>query len=309
MHDVIEIDDYDLKEALNLVASFGTNRFGYIVTPNVDHLIRHHYSAQFRSLYRQASYVLLDSRFLANTVGLFKRQVLRVCLGSDLTTSILSHVIKPSDVAVLVGGSAEQAEQLRARFGLKALRHVDPPMNFINDPVAVEECLRQIEAASPFRFCFLAIGSPQQEIIAQKLKERGTAQGLALCVGAAVNYITGSERRAPMWMQQLGFEWLFRLLQNPRRLAKRYLVRGPIIFLLLWRIELRLRPPARASLLAAHPLIGRTGEGGQSAAPSVPRLAQPAAPSVPRLAQPAAPSVPRLAQPAAPSAPRLARRA
>jgi exopolysaccharide biosynthesis WecB/TagA/CpsF family protein len=244
MANVLDIDDYDLDEALKVVAGFGSERFGYVVTPNVDHVIRHYYDAQFRALYAQASYVLLDSRFLAHTVGLIKRQVLRVCLGSDLTTSVLHTVIKPHDVAVLVGGTAAQAQALRALFGLKALHHIDPPMNFIRDAAAVETCLREIEAISPFRFCFLAIGSPQQEIIAQKLKERGIARGLALCVGAAVNFITGIERRAPLWMQQLGFEWLFRLLQNPRRLAKRYLLRDPIIFLLLWRIELRLRQPA-----------------------------------------------------------------
>jgi UDP-N-acetyl-D-mannosaminuronic acid transferase (WecB/TagA/CpsF family) len=116
-------------------------------------------------------------------------------------------------------------------------------MKFIRDAAAVEACLGAIEAASPFRFCFLAIGSPQQEIIAQKLKERDVARGLALCVGTAINYITGVEKRAPYWMQQVGFEWLFRLLKNPRRLAKRYLVRGPRIFPLLWRIEFRQRRP------------------------------------------------------------------
>jgi exopolysaccharide biosynthesis WecB/TagA/CpsF family protein len=100
-------------------------------------------------------------------------------------------------------------------------------MNFIRDPLAVETCLRQIEAMSPFRFCFLAIGSPQQEIIAQKLKERGIARGLALCVGAAINFLTGIERRAPLWMQQAGLEWLYRLSRDPRRLWRRYLVRGP----------------------------------------------------------------------------------
>jgi UDP-N-acetyl-D-mannosaminuronic acid transferase (WecB/TagA/CpsF family) len=114
-------------------------------------------------------------------------------------------------------------------------------MNFIRDAAAVEACLREIEALSPFRFCFLAIGSPQQEIIALKLKERGTARGLALCIGASINFVTGVERRAPIWMQQLGFEWLFRLSQNPRRMAKRYLVRGPRIFLLLPLIDLKLR--------------------------------------------------------------------
>jgi exopolysaccharide biosynthesis WecB/TagA/CpsF family protein len=246
MTHVLHIDDYDLAEALQVAASFGNERFGYIVTPNVDHIIRHYRDRRFRSLYAQASLVLLDSRFLANTVGIFKRQILRVCLGSDLTTSMLNTVIESDDVVILVGGTAEQAQTLRTRFGLKALRHVDPPMNFIADPAAVEKCLRSIEDIGAFRFCFLAVGSPQQEIIAQLLKERGVARGLALCIGGAINFLTGVERRAPLWIQELGFEWLFRLLQNPRRLASRYLLRGPLIFPLLFQIELRVRPRATA---------------------------------------------------------------
>ena len=117
-------------------------------------------------------------------------------------------------------------------------------MNFIHDPVAVETCLQQIESLGSFRFCFLAIGSPQQEIIAQKLKERGKVRGLALCIGAAINFLTGIEQRAPHWMQEAGLEWLYRLTRDPRRLWKRYLVRGPKIFLLLPRIELRVRQSA-----------------------------------------------------------------
>jgi exopolysaccharide biosynthesis WecB/TagA/CpsF family protein len=240
----LDIDDYNLEEALRLVSMFGSERFGYIVTPNVDHIIRHYHDSYFRSLYEQAAYVFLDSRFLAHTVGLVKRQVLRVCLGSDLTSAVLGSVIKPLDVAVLVGGSAEQAQTLRERYGLKSLFHIDPPMGFIGDPLAVEACLQQIESIGKFRFCFLAIGSPQQEIIAQKLKERGKVNGLALCVGAAINFLTGIERRAPPWMQEAGLEWLYRLSKNPGRLWKRYLVRGPTIFLLLWRIELRVRQSA-----------------------------------------------------------------
>jgi exopolysaccharide biosynthesis WecB/TagA/CpsF family protein len=241
MATILEIDDYDLALALEAVAKFGGDRFGYIVTPNVDHVIRHFYEASFRALYSQATYVLLDSRFLAHTIRLINRQILRVCPGSDLTPAVFRTVVQPEDVVLLVGGTDAQAVALRKRFGLTALRHIDPPMNFIRDSAAVESCLGAIEAFSPFRFCFLAIGSPQQEIIAQKLKERGIARGLALCVGTAINYLTGTERRAPTWMQRAGLEWLFRLLHNPRRLATRYLVRGPLIFLLLWRIEIRLR--------------------------------------------------------------------
>jgi exopolysaccharide biosynthesis WecB/TagA/CpsF family protein len=264
MTNVLNIDDYELREARAIVTAFGSERFGYVVTPNVDHVIRHYHDAEFRALYAQAAYVFLDSHFLAHVVGLLKRRRHRVSPGSDLTAAVLSSVIKPNDVAVIVGGSADQAQELRARFGLKALHHINPPMNFILDEAAVESCLRAIEATSPFRFCFLAIGSPQQEVIAQKLKERGVARGLALCIGASINFITGVEKRAPHWIQKSGLEWLFRLIQNPKRLAKRYLVRGPSIFLLLPHIELRLRRPVAVpgeiqSMSGAPPITAVTG--------------------------------------------------
>lgn len=239
---VLDIDDYDLKEALQQVSKFGTDRFGYVVTPNVDHIIRHYYDPSFRELYAQASYVFLDSRFLARAIRWVKRQILQVCPGSDLTAAVLSSVIQPTDMVVLVGSTAAQAQIIRERYGLKAFHHINPPMNFIRDPVAVEACLQQIEAVGKFRFCFLAVGSPQQEILAQRLKSRGIVRGLALCVGASIDFLTGSEQRAPRWMQEAGLEWLYRLTRNPRKLWWRYLVRGPRIFLLLWQIELRVRP-------------------------------------------------------------------
>jgi N-acetylglucosaminyldiphosphoundecaprenol N-acetyl-beta-D-mannosaminyltransferase len=244
MATILEIDDYDLTQAVQMTTAFGSARYGYIVTPNVDHVIRYCHEPAFRASYAAAAYVLLDSRFLAHLLRLLKRQRLPVCRGSDLTLSLMQNVIEPQDAAVLVGGTPEQAAALRKRFALASLRHVDPPMNFIHNADAVETCLRDIEALSPFRFCFLAIGSPQQEIIAQMLKERGVARGLALCVGAAVNFLTGVEKRAPIRMQRWGLEWLFRLMRDPSRMAKRYLVRGPVIFLLLGKIEFRLRPAA-----------------------------------------------------------------
>jgi hypothetical protein len=114
-------------------------------------------------------------------------------------------------------------------------------MGFIRDPEAVEACLRFIEAHSPFRFCLLAVGAPQQEALAQQLKARGIARGLALCIGASINFLTGDERRAPLWMQHCGMEWSFRLMQAPGRMAKRYLVRGPRVFGLLNDAEIVLR--------------------------------------------------------------------
>jgi UDP-N-acetyl-D-mannosaminuronic acid transferase (WecB/TagA/CpsF family) len=89
-------------------------------------------------------------------------------------------------------------------------------------------------------------------VLARELQKRGVARGLVLCIGASINYLTGAERRAPRWMQQAGAEWAYRLLQNPGRLAHRYLIRGPRIFLLLRRIRIQLKTPL-ASLPSEDP--------------------------------------------------------
>lgn len=225
--DVHSIDDFDLPRFVREAAQFGQSRFGYAVTPNVDHLIRYHEDASFRALYRDASYVLLDSRFCARLLQWLKGVRLPVCTGSDLTAELLSAVTQPSDRIVILGAAPQSVQKLASRYGLRDIQHYNPPMNFINHPGMVQECLEFIEQASPFRFCFLAVGSPQQEILAQRLHARGMAKGLALCIGGALNFVTGAEIRAPRWIQQLSAEWLFRLASNPRRLAYRYLIRGP----------------------------------------------------------------------------------
>lgn len=245
-HLVHHIDDLDLPGFLKVAADFGVERYGYVVTPNVDHLIRCHEDPSYHFVYRSATYVLLDSRFAAHLLRVVKGMRLPVCPGSDVFPALLEKVVDPSDRLVLIGGSAQQAETLTRTYGLRDLRHHNPPMGFINDPMAVRKCLEFIEAASPFRFCFLAVGAPQQEQIAHQLMERGRAMGLALCFGASLNFVTGAERRAPVWMRRIGSEWLYRLLQDPKRLGKRYLIRGPRIFGHLRRARIVLRPTASA---------------------------------------------------------------
>jgi exopolysaccharide biosynthesis WecB/TagA/CpsF family protein len=245
-----ELDDYDLDGFLAVASTFGEDRFGYVVTPNVDHFIRFHDDTDFRHKYADASYVLLDSRFLSHIFRAVMGKRIPVCTGSDLTARLFSQVIAPKDSIVLIGGSAEQARLLAQTYGLQSLHHHNPPMGFIKNPEEVEACLRFAEAHSPFRFCFIAVGAPQQEALAQLLKRRGIARGLALCIGASINFMTGQERRAPPWMQRVGLEWLYRLAADPRRLARRYLLRGPRVFTILRKIEVvvRYNPPSKHSV-------------------------------------------------------------
>jgi exopolysaccharide biosynthesis WecB/TagA/CpsF family protein len=239
----LSLDNYDLAGFVPQVTGFGTERFGFVVTPNVDHVIRFHDDAGFRTLYAAADYILLDSRVLALMLRLGRGLHVRVCPGSDLTAMLFRELVGSDDRVVLIGASAEQAQRLAADHGLRDLRHHCPPMGFIRDAAAVEACLQFVESASPFRYCLIAVGSPQQETLAAMLRSRGRARGLGLCIGASINFLTGVERRAPRWMQRAHLEWLFRLLSQPGRMAKRYLVRGPRILWLLWSIEVRLRAP------------------------------------------------------------------
>jgi exopolysaccharide biosynthesis WecB/TagA/CpsF family protein len=237
----VDLDDYDLPEFLEVAANFSAQKYGYVATPNVDGLIRLRESAAFRAAYAQAAYVLLDSRVAALLFLLVHRIRIPVCPGSDLTAALLRQVIKPDDHLVLIGSTEQQAQMLRERFGLKHLLHYNPPMGFIRDPAAVEACLQFIESASPFRFCLIAVGDPQGVMIAHSLAARGRARGLAFIIGASIDFITGKQRRAPSWMQRIGLEWFYRLIRDPRRLARRYLVRGPKFFLYLGTSRVVLR--------------------------------------------------------------------
>jgi exopolysaccharide biosynthesis WecB/TagA/CpsF family protein len=227
---VLQLDDFDLTDFLPVAADFGQQRYGFVVTPNVDHMVRYHEEPYFRKYYGAATYVLLDSQIARHLLRIIKGIQVRVCTGSDLTAAIFSRLIEGDDRVLLIGGSSSQAQTLAQKYQLRNLHHHNPPMGFIEDAAAVERCLDFIEDHSPFRFCFLAVGCPRQEALAYALQRRGRARGLALCVGASIDFLTGDERRAPLWMQKTSLEWLYRLLQNPRRLAGRYLVRGPRVF-------------------------------------------------------------------------------
>ena len=269
----LQFDNYDLAEFTEVAADFGQDRYGYVVTPNVDHLISLQENATFRALYAAANYTLLDSRFLAHLLRLSKGIQLPVCTGSDLTANLFSRVISPDDPIVLIGCRDVQAQQLRERYGLRNLSHYNPPMGFIQSQEEVDTCLRFIESHSPFRFCLLAVGAPQQEVIAHQLKIRCIARGMALCIGASINFLTGDERRAPLWMQRSGMEWCYRLRQAPGRMAKRYLVRGPRIFAILQRTEIMLRqistPPVPRTVVPRPPVLPEVTQSNQAIVPIV----------------------------------------
>ncbi len=232
----LEFSDLDLGGATEALASRGSDSpFAYLVTPNADHLVRlHRDPSRYGPLYRDARWRLLDSRFVARLGRAMGLSVPPVVPGSDLTARLFGQVLGASECVAVVGGRATTVAALRTRFGLRNLLHHDPPMGFENDAAAFAAAIEFVEGAGA-RFIFLAVGSPRQEMLARALARRGMARGTALCIGASLLFLSGEERRAPHPVQRAGLEWAWRLAQDPRRLAGRYLRDDPEILSLLWR--------------------------------------------------------------------------
>jgi N-acetylglucosaminyldiphosphoundecaprenol N-acetyl-beta-D-mannosaminyltransferase len=212
--------------------------FDYVVTPNVDHRVRLAREPELWPLYRQAGLVLNDSRILSRLARLDGTD-LPASPGADIVAGLFKGVIRPDEPVVIIGGVEADIARLKARFGLTDLRWHQPP-NPLRSNAAGIAAAAAFVAANPARFHFLCVGSPQQEMVAAAAKARGDAAGIALCCGASLEFLTGRTARAPGWMRAAGLEWLFRLLAEPRRLAKRYLIDGPRIFA-IWQAERRPR--------------------------------------------------------------------
>lgn len=212
----------EMAEVLRLVAGRPPGApFAYVTTPNADHLVRLARNPGLAPLYEAAWLRLLDSRLIARLAAPLGLRTPPVVPGSDLTAALFGGVIRPEDSLAVLGGTPDTIAVLRARYGLNRLAHHDPPMGFDRDPAALEVALQFLEA-HPARYVFLAVGSPRQELVAEALVRRGRATGTGLCVGASLLFLTGAERRAPRVMQQAGMEWAWRLVQDPKRLARRY---------------------------------------------------------------------------------------
>lgn len=229
----------DMAAVARLLRERGADMpFAYLVTPNVDHVVR--LSELGRdgpewTAYRRAQWRLCDSRILAKLAAL-RGMSLPVVPGSDLTHRLFDDIAARGDRICLIGGEAGDVVALAAlRPDLKIVQHI-PPMGLREDEAARASAAR-FAAESGARFILLGVGSPQQELIAAAIADRPEARGTGLCVGASIDFLVGRQRRAPRWMQRLSLEWLHRLTGNPRRFWRRYLVDGPRIFLLTWRVR------------------------------------------------------------------------
>jgi N-acetylglucosaminyldiphosphoundecaprenol N-acetyl-beta-D-mannosaminyltransferase len=218
----------DLDGAAEAIAgAVAAGARGYVVTPNVDHVVRLRRDAAFRRAYEGAAFVVADGMPLVWASRLLGRPLKGRVTGADLLPALCAVAAARGYSVFLLGGgdgvAPRAAAALLARFpGLRIAGTHTPPPGFGDAPGPVEAALDAVARARP-DILFVGLGAPKQELWVHAHWDR-IAATVAVCCGAAIDFAAGARSRAPGWVQHAGVEWLWRLLHEPKRLWRRYLV-------------------------------------------------------------------------------------
>jgi exopolysaccharide biosynthesis WecB/TagA/CpsF family protein len=200
-------------------ASFG------VFTLNLDHVVNIRRNPSFSEAYGKARFVTADGFPIVLAGRLSGAKVDRVT-GADLIVPLCARAATRRQPVFLFGSSFEAlagaARHLSERCpGLEICGLLSPVENLDPTSEIAADYIREI-SDSGAKICFIALGAPKQEIFAARAIEATRGVGF-VCIGAGLDYLSGAQVRAPEWAQKHGVEWLWRLLTNPRRLARRYL--------------------------------------------------------------------------------------
>jgi len=219
---------------------------GYVVTPNVDHVVQAEDSEELRAAYDDASLSLVDGQPLIWLSKMLGEPFPEKISGSDFVPLVVDRAAERGWRLFFLGAAegvgARAAEVLRDRYpGIDIVVH-SPSFGFEQDPDETAHVLGMIRNADP-QVLVLALGCPKQELLMHRWRDQLGAT-IAIGSGATLDFIAGNVSRSPTWMSDAGLEWLYRLAREPRRLAHRYLVRDPQIVKIAWRMlrDRRLAP-------------------------------------------------------------------
>jgi exopolysaccharide biosynthesis WecB/TagA/CpsF family protein len=236
----VSATDYAQCEQL-IMAAARDHRSAVVTHMPVHGLVTAATDAEYRSHVNDFDIVAPDGQPVRWALNRFHGTALSDrCYGPTLMLRLCEAAAK-QDVGVYLYGSTPQVIQsLSQRLAsiIPALRIVgteSPPFR----PLTSEEDASVVERinSSGAGLVFLGLGCPRQDIFASEHRDR--IHAVQMCVGAAFDFHAGTKPQAPSWMQRRGLEWLFRLITEPRRLWRRYLVTNSIFLWLCARSLVR----------------------------------------------------------------------
>jgi exopolysaccharide biosynthesis WecB/TagA/CpsF family protein len=208
----------EIDAAISSAAGFA------VATLNLDHVVKLRHSSDFRNAYLRQTHVTADGNPIVWLMRLSGRRV-NLVTGSDLIDPVAALAAKRGAGVAMIGStetSIKKAASILAdrHPGFTAVYTASPPMGF--DPSGKEaDALIDMIGRSGARVCFIALGAPKQEIFAARARDALPDVGF-LSVGAGLDFVSGSQVRAPRVFRMFAAEWLWRLASDPRRLAGRY---------------------------------------------------------------------------------------
>jgi len=239
----ISIDNVTMDEALEKISYLVENtKQSYIVTPNVDHIVKLEKDKELLKIYMDATLILTDGQPLLWISKFYKTPIKEKVSGSDLFPKVCELAAEKGYTIFLLGAGEGVADIAAKKLseknkGLNIVGTYSPELGFENNPTEVARIQELIKSKSP-DILVVGLGSPKQEKFIHKNKEELNVS-LSICIGAGIDFEAGVVKRAPKWMRRCGLEWFFRLCKEPKRMFKRYIIDDLKIIGLIWKYKKR----------------------------------------------------------------------
>jgi exopolysaccharide biosynthesis WecB/TagA/CpsF family protein len=235
------IHNLSQQELLAKLTQYG----GFVITPNVDHLVKLQKDAEFLEVYNQATYRVCDSKILQYASRFLGNPIEEKISGSDFFPAFYRYNRHDRKIRIFLLGAGDGiAQKAQARINHKVGRKIvidtySPPLGFEHDEAECQRIVQKIERSGATVLA-AGLGSPKQEKWIAKYRHQLKNVKIFLAIGATIDFEAGYKPRAPKWMSEIGLEWLYRLLLEPKRLWRRYLVDDMFFFWLVLQQKLRL---------------------------------------------------------------------
>jgi N-acetylglucosaminyldiphosphoundecaprenol N-acetyl-beta-D-mannosaminyltransferase len=228
--DGMAVHDGGVASAIDTIENLtGRGRVSLVVTPNVDQILNLQDDPAFRSIFHTAEVLLADGAPVVWLGRLLGASRLRRITGADLLPNLVTQLGPRGHRVAIVGGDTLNGVAAAARLSQanpgSTVEHISVP--FVAD-VASPNLAPAVDSLRRFgpSVVFVCLGSPKQEKWVHAWRNE-LPPAVYVGAGAAADFASDAVRRAPVVVQRLGFEWAWRLAQEPRRLWKRYLIKGP----------------------------------------------------------------------------------
>lgn len=198
-----------------------------IVGVNVDQALRVIEDKYSYQIFDDAEIVFTDGKPILWMTRWLKRPIVEKVSGPDLMLLLCERAAKKNYKIFLLGCAegvaANAAKNLEKMYpGLQCVGTYSPPFGFEKDPIEMKKIITMLKESKADQL-FVGMGSPKQDIFIYENMDKYQIP-VSYSMGAAIDFIGGSVKRAPKWMSDVGLEWFHRMMQNPQRLVKRYLV-------------------------------------------------------------------------------------